>query len=152
MAYQIPSNLVPKSGAKWPVTEDIYIRGGFRVLATTAARDLILADTGAKQTLKVGSIIYTLDTDKLWRYTGVIGAEWIEFRPKVVDRFTHVQESTSAVWEIVHGLNCNHFTYSIFGDDGFSFIPDRVQIVDKNTVRIFMLDPVAGHATLMFNL
>lgn len=152
MAVQVSAIIVPKSGGKWPVVEDVYIRGGFKTYATVAARDLVAANSVQKQTLKVGTVVLTLDTLQLWRYTGVAGALWVEFVPKPNDRHTHIQTESAAVWEVVHGKNCTHFTYSIFGEDGYSFIPDKVQIVDSNTIRIYMLDPVAGSATFSFNL
>lgn len=63
MAIPVQSNLTPAHPSKMPfVLEDIYMKGGFRVVATKALRDSIPV-----QSRKPGMIVYVFDMDKYYK-------------------------------------------------------------------------------------
>ena len=66
MPITVASNLIPRSSGKWPVLEDVYVRGGIRVVTNAAARDAIYADAQARTGLKIGMLLVTADDQKLW--------------------------------------------------------------------------------------
>lgn len=54
------------------------------------------------------------------------------------------------VWTINHGKNSRNFTMTLFDTSGSMFMPDRVLIIDGNTIEIRMTRPVSGFANLIF--
>lgn len=148
MPVLVSSNLVPSAGAKWPVLEDTYFRGGMRVVANVAARDAIYANAQSRNCLKVGTLVLTADDSKLWRYSAT--NTWTEYKPK--SQYSHVQSVASTVWTVQHNLNCRYFTYSIFDDQGYQIMPDNCRILDNNNLELSFLLAIAGEATFTFNL
>jgi hypothetical protein len=61
MPIQLASNIVPRNGNTWYLLEDVYLKGGFQVRATTADRDSI-----DPLNLKAGMLCLTQDTKTLW--------------------------------------------------------------------------------------
>ena len=41
MPIPVSSNLIPRNGNTWPVVEDVFVKGGFRVVSNLAARNAI---------------------------------------------------------------------------------------------------------------
>ena len=148
MPVSVSSNLVPSSGAKWPVLEDTYFRGGMRVVADVAARDAIYANAQSRGCLKVGTLVLTANDSKLWRYSAT--NTWTEYKPKA--QYTHVQSVASMTWTVSHQLNCRRFTYTIFDDQGNQVMPDACRILDNNNLELSFLLAIAGEATFTFNL
>lgn len=71
MTIPVNSNLVPAHPGKTPyVVEDIYIKGGFRVVATKELRDSI-----PLQARKPGMIVYVFNMDKYYKLSGDL-ATW----------------------------------------------------------------------------
>jgi hypothetical protein len=62
MPLPVNSNLVPQAGKASFVTEDIYIKGGFRSVATKKIRDQINVASR-----KAGMIVYVADMDKYYK-------------------------------------------------------------------------------------
>lgn len=69
------SFLLPLSPAIPFLVEDVYVKGGFQCVATTAIRDAIKA--GAR---KVGMLVYCADTDTIYAL-GADKTTWTEFSP-----------------------------------------------------------------------
>lgn len=147
MPIQVASNFLPKNGAKWPVLEDIYVKGGMRVVADAAARDAIVTDSTAKLCLKTGMFVITAVDNRVWQYIG--SGSWQEFKP--ARSFTFDQLEPAAQWNIQHNKDNQNFTYALFDSDGFQILPDELQIVDSNNLTVYFTQPVSGHITITFN-
>lgn len=145
MPISLTSYLTPKNGAKWFLLEDIYLRGGFRVVATVAERDTLHASTK-----KVGMLVAVLEDGKIWKLTA--SSTWEEFKQAVSNSYTHVQQVAAPVWEIVHGRNCEFFTYNVFDEQKHMVFPNEIHIVDSNTIQIEFAMPMSGHCTFSFDL
>ena len=65
MAITLISNIEPKNAGDFSILEDIYLDGGFRVVADTTERDAITV-----QRLKTGMLVYVVDITTTYRYTG----------------------------------------------------------------------------------
>lgn len=148
MPTYLSSYLVPRNGQQWFVVEDIYLRGGFKVVADTVARDALHSSTK-----KVGSFVFTSSDGKLWQYQ--VDGSWVEFslNPKSKNPvYTHKQTEASAVWTIEHGKNSDLFTYSVFDGLRRSVIPHEVTATDLNSITIEFGIPLDGHVTFVFDL
>ena len=53
MAIPVSSNIIPRNGNTWPVVEDVFVKGGFRVVDDLAARDAI-----DPLSMKQGMLVY----------------------------------------------------------------------------------------------
>ena len=53
MAIKVASNIIPLNGNTWPVVEDVFVKGGFRVVDDLAARDAI-----NPLSMKQGMLVY----------------------------------------------------------------------------------------------
>lgn len=148
MPIQVASNIIPKNGAKWHVVEDIYVKGGLRVVADAAARDAIYLDTTAKFTLKNGMLLITADTNQMWQYQGL--GVWTLYNSTVTATFEQATPATQ--WDINHTFNTRFFTYSVFDADGFQILPAECHIVDFNNLSLYFASPIAGHATFVFDI
>lgn len=148
MPIYVASNLAPKNAAKWPVVEDIYLRGGIRVVTNAAARDAIYVDTGARQGLKLGMLLVTADDQRLWQYTATNA--WTEIKKSTTKTYQFTIPGT--VWDIPHNTGTRNFTYTVFDTDGFQMLPHECQILDVNNLRLTFLEPMAGTITFSFNV
>jgi hypothetical protein len=85
MAIQAASNIVPTGAGTYYLLEDVYVKGGLQIRDSIEARDAI-----AVRNLKVGQLVLTVDTGKLWKVTlltfpsaatpeAVEKVEWSEF-------------------------------------------------------------------------
>lgn len=146
MPIQVASNLIPRNNAKWHVVEDIYVKGGLRVVASEAARDAIYLDATAKLTLKIGMVVVTADTGQLWQYLG-FGA-WAELKKSRTYSFE--METPNNTWVLPHNMDSRHFTYSVFDADGHQVLPNECTILDSNNLQLTFLEALAGTATLTF--
>jgi hypothetical protein len=60
-----------------------------------------------------------------------------------------VQTVSAAHWLVQHNKASTRPTVTIYGDDGFQFWPDEIQIVDQNTISIFFNSPTTGRAVIL---
>jgi hypothetical protein len=148
MPIQVASNLIPKSGAKWPVVEDVYVKGGLRVVADAATRDSLYTDSTAKLGLKNGMLLITADDNRIWQYLGT--GTWVEL--KKANSFTYTQVDPSDTWIVNHGAHSTSFTFSLFDADGFLVLPNECQILDVDNLKLTFLQAIAGTVTLTFNV
>lgn len=146
MPVNVTSYLLPRNGAKWFVMEDIYLRGGFRVVANVAERDTIHASSK-----KARMVVITADDGIIWQLQPD-NRTWAEFRTKSLyfPFFTHDQPDPDESWTVAHGKDTKYFSYTLFDESGKQVIPNEVVIVDSNTVEFQFHVPIAGHATLTF--
>lgn len=147
MPVYVASNLLPKSPGKWPVVEDIYIRGGFRVVADAAARDAIYTDVQTRGGLKTGQLLVTANDKRIWQYDGV--GVWSELKKSLTKTYSFSEPGN--VWEVQHNTGSTHFTYSMFDTDGFQILPNECRVVDANTISFQFLAEIAGSVTISFN-
>lgn len=56
----------------------------------------------------------------------------------------------AATWEINHNLGYDDVIVQCFDDNRFVLIPDSIQIVDANTVRVTFTNPQQGVARVIF--
>lgn len=148
MPVSVSSILVPKSGAKWPVLDDAYIKGGYRVVANLAARDALYTDSQQKLGLKIGMLVCCIDTFTTWQYVAV--NTWKEFRPN--PNYTHVQSVASENWTVAHNKNSQNCTFTIIDTQGNLISPNRVQYTDNNNLVLSFLEAQDGEATFSFNI
>lgn len=146
MAVSLASFLLPVAGQKFFLMEDIYLRGGLRIVPTLADRDSMHASVR-----KVRMIVITADDGKIWQLQPD-NRTWAELRTKTTyfPFYTHDQNTPSTTWTVTHGKDTKYFSYTMFDADGFQIMPNEVQIVDTNTVVFEFNTPVAGHLTLSF--
>ena len=156
MPIYVASQLAPKGGAKWPVLEDVYIKGGLRVVTNLAARDLLYTNTSLRQGLKVGMIVICSDTFTWWQY--IATNTWKDVTPSgqsaatSSNMFVHSQSTASTTWEINHNMNSRHFTYTLFDASGKEISPDSCNILDENNLSLSFQAAQAGEATFAFKL
>lgn len=62
----------------------------------------------------------------------------------------YTQNMESDQWVILHDKNSTNFVYSIFDDTQSPVWPDRVEIIDANSVRIYFLVSMAGKVVFNF--
>lgn len=60
-----------------------------------------------------------------------------------------VTEAT-ATWELVHNLNSSNVIIQAFDPAGYVIIPDTIQVVDADTVRITFNTALTGVARIIF--
>jgi hypothetical protein len=146
MPIQLASSVIPKGAAKWPIMEDIYIKGGMRTVVDAAARDAIYADNNAKNALKVGMLLITQADRRLWIYMGL--GVWAEYKPNT--SFCANQADPADTWHIAHGMNSRNFNYAVFDSTGLQVFPNECQIVDNNNLMLSFLMPISGSVTITF--
>ncbi len=103
MPVNIIDTLQQQGGASFPIVEDVDIKGGFRSVATEAARDLIPASFRV-----TGMFVWTQGTGKLWRLTSlpsVLPGTWVEFTEggsgtAVIDDTLLAGEALTAGWVV----------------------------------------------------
>ncbi len=99
MAIQVSSFIVPRSGNKWYVLEDKYIKGGLQIAATIEERDAILEENrkaGMLVVVQADFKIYQLETDLLsWREFKTGGASAVRQRVEFSTRELAPGESQS---------------------------------------------------------
>jgi len=146
MAVNVSSFLLPRNGAQWFVLEDIYVRGGFRIVANLEARAAIHASSK-----KARMVVITADDGKVWQLQPDM-VTWAEFRTKSTyyPFFTHDQPEASEKWTVQHNKDTQYFSYTLFDGEGEQIIPGGVRIVDPNTIEFSFSIPVSGHVTLTF--
>ena len=148
MPVAVSANLIPKSSARWPVLEDIYFRGGYRVVASLAARDNLYTDVQLRNGLKVGTLVCCADTLTVWQY--VSANKWKEFKPNPC--YTHVQSEASTTWTVAHNKGSKHCTFTILDSNGFMTAPNSVLFIDDNNLTLSFLEAQDGEATFCFNI
>ena len=72
MPISLASYIIPKNGGQFYLVEDKFVKGGYHVCADNAERDAIFSSA-----LKNGTLAYTADSDKYWRYSESL-TQWIE--------------------------------------------------------------------------
>jgi hypothetical protein len=148
MPIFVASNLAPKNSAKWPVVEDIYVRGGIRVVADATARDAIYPDSAARNGLKIGMLLVTANDSRIWQYTATNA--WTELKKATTKTYSFAIPGT--IWTIPHNTGSTNFTYTVFDTDGFQILPNECQVLDINTIRLTFLEVMAGSVTFSFNV
>lgn len=146
MAVQIASFLLPIGNQKFFLLEDIYLRGGFRVVPSVTERNAIHPSTK-----KVRMVVVTADDGKIWQLQPD-NSTWAELRTKTsyFPFFTHDQPQPANKWVVSHGKDTKYFSYTMFDADGVQVFPNEAVIVNSNTVEFRFHVPVAGHVTLAF--
>jgi hypothetical protein len=144
MPVYVTSYLLPRNNAKWYVLEDLYLRGGFRVVANVAERDSMHASVK-----KARMVVITADDGIVWQLQPD-NRTWAEFRTKSLyfPFYTHDQAEPSDKWAIVHNKDTKYLTYIVYDADGQQILPNEAVIVDTNTLELRFNTPVAGHAIL----
>lgn len=146
MAVSLSSFLIPSNGGKFFLLEDIYLRGGFRIVPTAEARNTMHASVK-----KPRMVVITADDGKVWQLQPD-NKTWTEFRTKT-DYFpfhTHDQPEPAETWVVEHYRDTPYLMYTLFDDGGYQIHPDEVVQIDWNVLEFRFNSPVAGHATLSF--
>lgn len=63
--------------------------------------------------------------------------------------FQHIQTTASDFWVITHNKSTTAFTYQIFTDDMEPVLPDDVEIMNQNQIKIKFTAPMTGTANLI---
>ena len=148
MPVQLASFLIPRNSNTWYLVEDKFVKGGLQVLPDHTVRDSI-----NPLNLKVGQLVITQNDNKVWQLQPD-GVSWTEFVPasNYNPFYTHIQQSPSDTWIVVHNKNCRYFNYNLYDSNGTSILPDSVQIIDLNTVAVHFVVPMSGHCSMSFDL
>jgi hypothetical protein len=64
--------------------------------------------------------------------------------------FTHTQLIPSTTWNVIHNKNTPNLHTQVQDNTGSKIIPEKIQIVDGNTVVILFNTPVSGKAKIIF--
>ena len=156
MPIYVSSTLQPKGGAKWPILEDVYLKGGFRVVPNIAARDLLYTNSSLKLGLKIGMIVVCADTLDWWQY--IAANSWKKVTPGTStgqvaqNMYEFSQSVASDTWNINHMMVSRSFTYTIFDLDGKEVSADSCVIKDENNLTLSFFSSQAGKATFAFKL
>ncbi len=146
MAIEISSFLIPRNSQKFFLLEDVYLKGGFRIVASVAERDALHASTK-----KSRMVVVTADTGTIWQLQPDLRT-WAEFRSKsdYFPFFVHDQFDAASTWTIEHAKDNQYLTYSVFTYDGEQIYPDEAAQQDTNTLVLKFNVPVSGYATVSF--
>lgn len=74
MPVQVASNLIPKNNARWFVTEDKYIKGGWQIVADQAERDTI-----PEENRKAGMVVHIQSDRSNWQLSYDL-VTWIDLQ------------------------------------------------------------------------
>lgn len=151
MPYYFLEKLEPKNGRGFPLLEDAYIEGGFRVVETLSERDSYLNDTDKKQCLKKGCVFAVQSNEKWYKYNGNNGWDEINFQPVTttnLEGYTFDQEEPSKIWRIEHNKDTKYFTCEVMVGNQ-KVIVDTV-VIDSNTIEIQFPYPVSGYVSIIF--
>ena len=66
-----------------------------------------------------------------------------------IDTYIHNQGNPSATWTFQHNLNSGTVQVQVYDGDGYTIVPDNIQIVDRNTVTITFGTAQGGRAVAM---
>jgi hypothetical protein len=67
-----------------------------------------------------------------------------------VRTYEHIQNIPTSTWNILHSKNSHNPTVTVFGTDGITVIPDRIQIVNNNEMVLYFNTAQAGRAVCIF--
>lgn len=150
MPVNVSSFLLPRNNQQWYIVEDIYLRGGLRIVANAQARDSIHVSSK-----KPHMLVITADDGRIWQLQPD-NQTWADFRPKTqyFPFFTYDQPDAAKTWRVEHNRNTKYFNFTLFQKTGESsselVMPDAVRIVDDNVLEFDFNVPIAGHVTLTF--
>ena len=132
----------------YPVQEDIWGKGGFRV-----ADDLAMRDAIEPLRRKIGMPVYVISEDVTYKLTGGIeNANWSVYSPGgggtgVDDKnYVHVQGEANTVWEITHNLG-KYPSVTVI-DSASNVVEGDVEYLNTNIVRITFSAAFSGSVTL----
>ncbi len=115
MPISLTSFLVPANSNTFPLLEDIYVKGGYRSVADTTARDAI--NTG---TLKPGTLVYTQADGKTWIYTAA--STWVEKVSSAVGVYASQANFPTASASNPGALAFDQTTHSLFVANGSAWV------------------------------
>ena len=146
MPVFMSSFLLPPNNGKIYLLEDLYIRGGLRIVANLEARNTLHVSTK-----KARMVVITADDGKIWQLQPD-NVTWAELRTKTTyfPFFTFDAPLPLDKWVVKHNKNTKYFSYTLFDIEGNQIFPDKVVQTDSDTVEFSFAIPVAGHVTLAF--
>lgn len=146
MPVYLSTFLLPINNGKIFLLEDLYLRGGFRVVANITERNALHITTK-----KARMVVITADDGKIWQLQPD-NSTWAELRTKTTyfPFFTYDAPTPLDTWTVRHNKDTKYFSYTLFDLEGNQIFPDTVKQVDSNTVEFSFSIPVAGHVTLTF--
>ena len=101
----------------------------------------------------IGSIWLNRTTNEMWYCTSdtATAATWQSMSGGAgAVTYKHIQSSSSLIWTINHNKNSRDFTYSVYGSSNEPIIPNELEIVNDNTIRIYFTAAQAGKMMLTF--
>lgn len=152
MTQKVLDTLVPANGHRWPILEDMYFKGGFRVVNDIAARDLLFTDVEFREGLKPGSLVLCFADKTLWIFLGSDLAgkpSWELYTPNS-HVHKHRQVEPKDVWVIAHGKNTRWVVPTVTVSNRI-VVPGDVIVVDDNTVHITFPFAVSGECILQLH-
>lgn len=146
MPVFLSSYLLPVNNGKIYLLEDLYLRGGFRIVANLEARNTLHVSTK-----KPRMVVITADDGKIWQLQPD-NTTWAELRTKTTyfPFFTFDVPVPTDTWIVRHNKDTKYFSYTLFDSTGNQIFPDTVKQTNSNTVEFSFSIPVAGHVTLAF--
>jgi hypothetical protein len=147
MPVQVASFLIPRNNNSWYILEDKYLKGGLRVVADSTERDTLHVSSR-----KAGMLALTQNDNALWQLNSDL-LTWSSFTVQTNSAaiFTYKQVDPLDTWVVNHTKNCMYFVQSVFDSSGKQVLPNEIEIVDNNTVRLLFGTPTAGHCVFNFD-
>jgi hypothetical protein len=65
-----------------------------------------------------------------------------------VDKFVHTQATGATQWTIVHTLNTEDITWTIYDSNGFWMLPNNFEITGPNTITVTFLSQESGKCVI----
>ncbi len=148
MPILVADRFLPKNGLTFPLIEDLYLIGGFRVVETMEERDSFLSDPNKKQGLKKGAVFVVNETGVWWHYDGNNG--WIKaaFKdPTGTTGFTFQQTMASTLWTVMHNVS-QYFTVDVFVNN--EIVNADIKVVNNNMFTAGFATPQTGYVVMNF--
>ena len=125
----------------YPVTEDIYNKGGHRSVDSLIERDAI-----PHERRKEGMIVYVISTKINYQ---LVNSTWEVFAGSSGAgdlNYTHIQGVADTIWNITHNLG-KYPSVTVL-DSAMNEVEGDVEFIDTNTVKIVFSATFSGTATL----
>lgn len=75
---------------------------------------------------------------------------WVPLTNKI-DTYIHTQVATQTTWNVVHKLHTTIPIVQIYDTSGSMLIPDNVEIINNDEIRITLSGQIGGTAVIMFS-
>ena len=97
---------------------------------------------------KQGLLLFRTDEQMLYICVSENPAVWIPLI-KLNASYVHNQDTVASEWDIIHNLETQNVMVQVFDVSGNKFVPEDIQVVDNNTIKVIVNPPSAGKALVI---